>query len=68
MKPIKIQEPQVLKYVSAYDTAKDSILSLAREHKKICEDPGCNISLYFIGLLLERVGFTLTDEEWAELV
>lgn len=45
------------------DLLKLNIINLVKHHRKHCDGPKCNISLYLIEKLVQKAGISLTDEE-----
>lgn len=49
--------------------AAESLITLAKEHKRKCDSPDCGVSLYMLGKVYkELVDRNLTDEEWKVFV
>jgi hypothetical protein len=49
------------------EVLKENALMLARDHKRTCQDPGCNISMALLAVLLQEAGIELTKTELSEL-
>ena len=47
---------------------KDNAIMLAKDHKKTCQDPECDISLYLLSELIEAAGIKLTQKEKSEFI
>ena len=47
---------------------KDNAIRLAKDHKKTCQDPECDISLYLLNELVEAAGIKLTQKEKGEFI
>ena len=50
------------------DWIKNNLLSLAQYHKERCNDPDCNIQLYAVQVVMNKLGIKLTDKERMVLV
>jgi len=51
--------------VSQYnEILKANAIKLAKDHIQNCHSSECDISLYVLGLLVERAGIKLSDEDW----
>ena len=47
---------------------KDNAIRFAKDHKKTCQDPECDISLYLLSELIEVAGIKLTQKEKGEFI
>ena len=45
------------------ESMKANIIKLVKDHKDHCHDSECGISLFLVKKLVEKAGFTLTDDE-----
>jgi hypothetical protein len=42
---------------------KGNLIAVARHHKLTCRDPHCPVSMQLLGVLLDRAGIGVTEEE-----
>lgn len=47
---------------------KRNAIEITRQHRALCQDPKCAVSLYSLAQLVKMAGIELTDEEFMEFL
>lgn len=50
-------------HIAFEQALKENMLRLVEHHRRHCDGPDCDISLWEVRQVMERAGITLTDEE-----